>query len=178
MAGNASGSRRSPTQLMTRVKLPTSTAWRWTWLVALSFATLVLLSACTQRYKEFQLRQTPNLRAPVEAYARLLLLREAKKMRVAEHPYQWVNYRFHLGVCFPGTIKEMPREDHRSAITSACGKLRSVQVGFPHPCTDEVGCLVTWEAISAIDSAILFLEQAEPIFAEAERAAAGIPSTE
>ena len=86
---------------------------RWSRMIVPAVAILVVLVACTSRFREHQLRQTPTLRPPVEAYARLVLLREVKKMRLAEHPYQWISYRFHQGVCFPGTIEEMEREDQR-----------------------------------------------------------------
>ena len=137
------------------------------------------MGACTDRFREHQLQQTPDFRPPIEAYARLVLLREANKLLIAEHNFQWIGYRFHQGVCFPGVISDLPREDQRLAITSACADLRSVQEMFPHPCAEsDEGCPVSDEAVRAIDSAILFLEQAAPMFAEAEETEAGIPSTQ
>jgi hypothetical protein len=158
--------------------LVTSNFRCWSLAVLVAFAFLIGASACTARYREFQLRQTPNLRAPVEAYARLLLLREADKLLRAVYPYQWIGYRFHLGVCFPGTIDEMEREDQRTEITFACEELKSVQDRFPPLCGDEAGCPLAEEAADGIEAVILWLEQAEPIFAEAEAGTGGIPNTE
>lgn len=147
--------------------------------LALAVGSLLVLGACTDRFREHQLQQTPDFRPPIEAYARLVLLREADRLLIAEHNYQWIGYRFHQGVCFPATISDMQREDQRLAITSACADLRSVQEMFPHPCADnDEGCSVSDEAVKAIDSVILFLEQAALMFAEAEGTEARIPSTQ
>ena len=99
-------------------------------------------------------------------------------MRLAEHPYQWNSYRFHQGVCFPGTIDEMEREDRRLAITSACAELKIIQETYPHPCTGGAGCPVTGEALSELKSVVRQLEQASAKFVDAEGPSATIPSTE
>ncbi len=76
---------------------------------------MLAISGCTERFKEHQRRQTPVFRSPVEAYARLVLLRETQKMLISQHDYQWLGYRFNLGVCHAGTIEDMPKEIWRES---------------------------------------------------------------
>ena len=146
-------------------------------LIIISF--LVLLTfACTARFKEHLLSQTPEFRPPVETYARLVLLREAKLMKRATHPYDWNSYRFYQGVCFPRKIAEIKDRTIVDFIVSACDDLWIIQKQFPHPCTNFSGCPVCEETIARLDDVILHLERAHTRFHIVEGEEPSIPSTD
>ena len=146
-------------------------------LIFISF--LVLLTfACTARFKEHLLAQTPEFRPPVEAYARLVLVREAELMKRATHPYDWDSYRFYQGVCYPRKIAKIEDKIIIDFIVSACDDLWIIQTQFPHPCTNFSGCPIGKEASTRLDQVILHLEQSRSRFAIVEGTEPEIPSTD
>jgi hypothetical protein len=150
-------------------------------MVSVAFIVIMLaISGCTERFKQHQLSQTPVFRPPVEAYARLLLLRETRKMLISQHEYQWLGYRFNLGVCYAGTIEDMPEEKWRVVITSACGELRQIQKAYPHPCGNDAdqGCPIPENISLQLAEVRAELEAAAVSFASVESVDGKIPSTD
>jgi hypothetical protein len=151
-------------------------------LLVLGFLIILMLgiSGCTERFKEHQRRQTPALRPPVEAYARLVLLRETQKMLISRHEYQWLGYRFNLGVCHSGTIADIPKKEWRETITSACSELEKIQITYPHSCANaaSAGCPIAENASLRLGRVKKELDAAAASFSSEESTGEWIPSTD
>lgn len=139
---------------------------------------LIAMSGCTGRFREHQRLQNPTLRPRVEAYARLVLLREARVMQRAGQPWEWRRYEFNLGVCHAGTVATYSKESLRETISHACEGLAEIQKRFGDECSVQDRCRVSDAAKSALQRLIDFLEAARRDFSEVEPAEASIPSTE
>jgi hypothetical protein len=138
------------------------------------------ISGCTERFKEHQRRQTPVLRPPVETYARLVLLRETQKMLISRHEYQWLGYRFNLGVCHSETIGDIPKKEWRETITSACGELEEIQITYQFSCANaaSAGCPIANNAALRLEQVKKELDAAAASFSSEEPTGRRIPSTE
>ena len=148
--------------------------------LAASLGIVLTMTGCTERYKEFRRQGTPTFRPPFETYARLVLLRETRKMQISQHEYQWLGYRYNLGVCHAGTIEDLPEQDWREVITSACSELRRIQKAYPHPCGNdsENTCPVSTQASLELASVKAALTAAAGIFSVVESPDGTIPATE
>ena len=136
---------------------------------------VLALTACTERYREFQSSQTPTLRPPVEAYTRTALLAEAQRMQRAQHPYQWNRMLFHLGVCYRGEIEQLPKATYRETITTACAMLGQTQREFAYQCESDEGCNIGPDAKAAIQKAVDLLDAAAPDWSQDEAGNTYVP---